>query len=215
MIAINKDPSSNNISTSNPSTPGHMKPPPLPARNRSSMISLPNMSSNNIIIENNENEESNPDEMNQKNRKNDPDEENEDVAPPPLPPPRHSRIEATTPPPPQLPPRDKRASSFHESTVTPNATTNMNSAINNQTPQKKKRNTTALSNVSRFISDTKFQQLMLLITSENRTEKLFFTLVAALNANTCLVCYDISECSFKRLRMTRNTSQKKVILQKL
>ena len=30
-----------------------MKPPPLPARNRSSMISLPNMSSSNTIIEDN------------------------------------------------------------------------------------------------------------------------------------------------------------------
>ena len=76
------------------------------------------------------------------------DENEEDAAPPPLPPPRHSRVETSTPPPPQLPPRDKRASSVHETTSNANPNVN-NSAINTQnTPQKKKRKTTALSNVS-------------------------------------------------------------------
>ena len=78
------------------------------------------------------------------------DDDDGDANPPPLPPPRHSRVDITTPPPPQLPPRDKRASSVHETTS--NARCNANSAINNlNTPQKKKRKTTALSNVSTIL----------------------------------------------------------------
>ena len=164
-----------------------MKPPPLPARNRSSMISLPNMSSSNTIIEDNsEIEDSKLDDRNQKNVKEDPGDENEDVTPPPLPPPRHSRIELTTPPPPQLPPRDKRASSVHETTSTTNATTNMNSAINNQTPQKKKRKTTALSNVSRFLFS--YQRLTSAVVKhfKRQRENLFHFVV--FNTNSCLVC---------------------------
>ena len=144
---------SSTASTSNPSTPGHRKPPPLPARNRSSMISLPIIPAGKIeeydddfdMVLGVEEDTKNIDE----DIKND-DEDDGDVNPPPLPPPRHSRVDITTPPPPQLPPRDKRASSVHETTS--NARCNANSAINNlNTPQKKKRKTTALSNVSTIL----------------------------------------------------------------
>ena len=140
-------------STSNPSTPGHRKPPPLPARNRSSMISLPIIQAGKIeeydddfdMVLGVKEDTKNIDE----DIKND-DEDDGDVNPPPLPPPRHSRVDITTPPPPRLPPRDKRASSVHETTS--NARCNANSAINNlNTPQKKKRKTTALSNVSTIL----------------------------------------------------------------
>ena len=143
---------SSTASTSNPSTPGHRKPPPLPARNRSSMISLPIIQAGKIeeydddfdMVLGVEEDTKNIDE----DFKNDDDEG--DATPPPLPPPRHSRVDITTPPPPQLPPRDKRASSVHETTS--NARCNANSAINNlNTPQKKKRKTTALSNVSTIL----------------------------------------------------------------
>ena len=139
-------------STSNPSTPGHRKPPPLPARNRSSMISLPIIQAGKIeeydddfdMVLGVKEDTKNIDE----DIKNDDDDG--DANPPPLPPPRHSRVDITTPPPPQLPPRDKRASSVHETTS--NARCNANSAINNlNTPQKKKRKTTALSNVSTIL----------------------------------------------------------------
>ena len=143
---------SSTASTSNPSTPGHRKPPPLPARNRSSMISLPIIPAGKIeeydddfdMVLGVEEDTKNIDE----DIKNDDDDG--DANPPPLPPPRHSRVDITTPPPPQLPPRDKRASSVHETTS--NARCNANSAINNlNTPQKKKRKTTALSNVSTIL----------------------------------------------------------------
>lgn len=143
---------SSTASTSNPSTPGHRKPPPLPARNRSSMISLPIIQAGKIeeydddfdMVLGVKEDTKNIDE----DIKNDDDDG--DANPPPLPPPRHSRVDITTPPPPQLPPRDKRASSVHETTS--NARCNANSAINNlNTPQKKKRKTTALSNVSTIL----------------------------------------------------------------
>ena len=72
---------------STPSSPGHLKPPPLPARNRHSMTNLPTIPYSSVLGDFSDDEltETLREKENSKTINSDNDEENEDT-PPPLPP---------------------------------------------------------------------------------------------------------------------------------